>query len=291
MADEQNGPFDHADRATRAANRMHRHADRMHRRADRFGRRIRQRCGGPGGPPVFFGLLFLAMGAMFLLDNLDIVEARFLWRTFWPLLFIGWGVSRLLAGHGDRFFPMLAIGGGTLLLANRALGWDVNVARIFWPVVLIALGAHILYRAWRNPVVVHAGGVADGTAPFATGEAEATAEEFTDASSTFKDSAMLGSVERRNVSQTFRGGEATAFMGSVEIDLRDCRMASNEALVDVSVMMGSVELRIPRDWTVESRVSALLGSFEDMTQAPVEASVKRLVVRGSALMGSVEIRN
>ena len=102
---------------------------------------------------------------------------------------------------------------------------------------------------------------------------------------------MLGSVERRNVSQTFRGGDASAFMGSVEIDLRDSRMAAAEAMVDVSVMMGSVELRIPRDWAVESRVSALLGSFEDHTAAPVEASAKRFVVRGSVLMGSVEIRN
>jgi hypothetical protein len=55
--------------------------------------------------------------------------------------------------------------------------------------------------------------------------------------------------------------------------------------------MGSVELRIPRDWTVESRMSAMLGSFEDMTAAPVDGSAKRFVVRGSVMLGSVEIRN
>jgi predicted membrane protein len=118
-----------------------------------------------------------------------------------------------------------------------------------------------------------------------------TRSAIDDTSSTFKDSAFMGSVERRNVSQTFRGGHATAFMGGVEIDLRDARMASTEALVVVSVMMGSVELRIPRDWTVESRVSATLGSFEDLTTAPVDGSAKRFVVQGSVFMGSVEIRN
>jgi predicted membrane protein len=156
-------------------------------------------------------------------------------------------------------------------------------------VVLIALGAHILYRAWRRPAVVHAGGV--GPASFAGGGPDASSDASVDTSSTFTDSAFLGSVERRNVSQTFRGGEASAVMGSVEIDLRDSRMGSTEALVDVSVMIGSVELRIPRDWTVESRVSAMLGSFEDLTTAPVDGSDKRFVVRGSVFMGSVEIRN
>jgi predicted membrane protein len=288
MADE-NGQFGGDDHAARAANRMHRQADRMHQRADRMGERMRRRCGSGGGPPVFFGVIFLAMGALFLLDNLNIVESRYVWRNFWPLLLIGWGASRLLAGDVGRFLPWLAVGAGTMLLANRMFGFPLNVARVFWPVVLIALGAHILYRAWRRPAVVHAGG--PGSASFAAGGPEASSDVLADASSTFKDSAFLGSVERRNISQSFRGGEATSFIGSVEIDLRESRMASTEALVDVSVMIGSVELRIPRDWTVESRVSATLGSFEDLTVAPVDASAKRFVVRGSVFMGSVEIRN
>ena len=291
MADGDNGRFEGEDRAARAANRMHRQADRMHSRADRMGERMRRRCGSGGGPPVFFGVVLLALGGLFLLDNLNIVESRSVWRSFWPLLLIAWGASRLLAGDVRRFFPWLAVGAGTLLLANRLFGFPLDLARVFWPVVLIALGAHILYRAWRRPAVVHASGTGTGTASFASGEPAASSDVFADTSATFKDSAFLGSVERRNVSQTFRGGDASAFMGSVEIDLRDSRMGSTEALVDVSVMMGSVELRIPRDWTVESRVSAALGSFEDLTTAPVDGSAKRLVVQGSVFMGSVEIRN
>ena len=260
----------------------------MHRRADRMGERMRRRCGSGGGPPVFFGVVLLLLGGLFLLDNLGIAVSGSVWRSLWPLLLIAWGTSRLFAGDLRRFLPWLALGAGTMLLANGMFGFPLE-ARVVWPVVLIALGAHILYRAWRRPAVVHAGGV--GPASFAAGGPDASSDASVDTSSTFTDSAFLGSVERRNVSQTFRGGEASAVMGSVEIDLRDSRMGSTEALVDVSVMIGSVELRIPRDWTVESRVSAMLGSFEDLTTAPVDGSDKRFVVRGSVFMGSVEIRN
>lgn len=288
MADDNDEAFTPGERA---ANRMDLGAERMHRRAESLRHRMNLRCGTGGGPPVFFGMLFLFMGAMFLLDNLNIIEGRTLWRTFWPLVFIGWGVSRLVTGVGDRFLPLLAIGGGSLLLANRIFDWDINVARIFWPLILIGFGVHILYRSWRRPVSVHAagGGPGGGGLPFAT--PDGSPDLLQDASSTFRDSAMLGSIERRNVSQNFRGGDALAFMGSVEIDLRESRMGANEAVVDVSVMMGSVELRIPRDWTVESRVSAMLGSFEDLTDTPLDAAPRRLIIRGSAFMGSVEIRN
>jgi hypothetical protein len=284
MADNDGGGWDRGDRA---AERMHRHADRVHQRAERMRNRMHQRCGPGGAPPAFFGLVLLAMGALFLLDNLDIIEARYVWRTFWPLLFIGWGVSRVVSGDHGRFLPWLAIGGGSVLLGRVLFGWDINLARIFWPVVLMALGLHILYRSWRRPATVHASAGGPSAADLAGGESGAAP----DPSSSFRDSAFLGSVERRSVSQTFRGGDATAFMGSVAIDLRESRMASNEATVDVSVVMGSIEMRIPRGWTVESRVSALLGSFEDLTDTPVEMPANRLVIRGSALMGSVEVRN
>src|SRR5687767_7717245 len=166
MADD-NGRVEGDDRASRVADRMHRQADRMHKRADRMGERMRRRCGSGGGPPVFFGVVLLALGGLFLLDNLNIVESRSVWRSFWPLLLIAWGASRLLAGDIRRFFPWLAVGAGTLLLANRLFGFPLDLARVFWPVVLIALGAHILYRAWRRPAVVHAG--ATGSASFAPG--------------------------------------------------------------------------------------------------------------------------
>ena len=101
----------------------------------------------------------------------------------------------------------------------------------------------------------------------------------------------MAGVQRRNASQAFRGGEITAVMGSVELDLRDCRMAGSEIEIDVSVHLGNVELRIPRDWMVESRLSLVMGNFEDRSVRAVDAATNRLVIRGYTFMGNVEIRD
>jgi hypothetical protein len=112
-----------------------------------------------------------------------------------------------------------------------------------------------------------------------------------DTSASFKEVAVMAGIERRNVSQALRGGEVTVVMGGVEIDLRDSRMAADEARVSVSVVMGEAVLRIPRDWTVESRVTATMANFEDHTAPPLNGASKRFIVEGSTFMGNVEIRN
>src|SRR5262249_43346265 len=112
-----------------------------------------------------------------------------------------------------------------------------------------------------------------------------------DTSATFREFAFLGGIERKNTSQTFRGGSATAFLGGVEIDLRECRMAEGGAQIDVFAMMGGVSLRIPRDWTVHSEVAAILGGFQDHSAPPLGGEIKRLVITGQAVMGGIEIKN
>ena len=99
---------------------------------------------------------------------------------------------------------------------------------------------------------------------------------------------MAGNV-RKIGSQQFTGGEALAIMGGVEIDLTAARIAG-EAVIDVQAVWGGVEIRVPRDWKVVNKVVAVLGGFVDKT-ASAPAGAPRLTIRGSAIMGGIEVKN
>ena len=88
----------------------------------------------------------------------------------------------------------------------------------------------------------------------------------------------------------FRGGDLNAFMGGVELDLRQAAIAEPPAVIDVFAMWGGIEIRVPERWSVDPRVTAILGGFEDKTRSP-DDSTERLVVRGLVLMGGIEIKN
>jgi hypothetical protein len=121
---------------------------------------------------------------------------------------------------------------------------------------------------------------------------EARGEEPpTSTNSILSASAILGGAKRRNNSQDFRGGDVTAIMGGCEIDLRTAAITPpHEAVLEVFAMWGGIILKVPTDWTVISSVDPILGGFDDKTLTPREDS-KRLVVRGTVLMGGIEVRN
>jgi Cell wall-active antibiotics response 4TMS YvqF len=107
--------------------------------------------------------------------------------------------------------------------------------------------------------------------------------------SNFDETAVLGGVDRQNNTQNFRRGEANAFMGGVKLDLRDANIEGSEATIDVTSVMGGVELHVPRTWTVVNRVTPILGGVQDHTDS--SHANKRLIVEGTVVMGGLDIRN
>ena len=105
----------------------------------------------------------------------------------------------------------------------------------------------------------------------------------------FNETAVLSGIDRQNNSQHFHGGEATAFMGGVKLDLRDAVIDGSEATIDVTSVMGGIELHIPRNWTVVNHVTPIMGGVEDHTHT--NDPNKRLILEGTVLMGGLEIGN
>jgi predicted membrane protein len=120
-------------------------------------------------------------------------------------------------------------------------------------------------------------------------ESDASSREGWTNERTFTSTAFLSGIERRISSLDFRDAEASAFMGGVNLDFRDATMEGNEAEIDVSAIMGGIEIRVPRTWTVINRVTPIMGGVEDHTHAT--DGNKRLVIEGTVLMGGLSIKN
>jgi hypothetical protein len=102
--------------------------------------------------------------------------------------------------------------------------------------------------------------------------------------------AFLAGFDRKCTSQQFKGGDLTAIMGGGKVDFREADFQEGAPVIDVSVIMGGLEIIVPETWTVDSQVTPVLGGYEDKTRAPKDAG-KRLVIRGSAVLGGVEVKN
>ena len=123
--------------------------------------------------------------------------------------------------------------------------------------------------------------------------AESTTEgtETSPNASRFDNTVFLGGKSLRNISSSFVGGQATAFMGGLELDLREAMIEGDEAVIELFVLMGGVQIQIPENWEVISEFDVLLGGVEDRTRSRSEDATKKLVLRGTVLMGGLDLRN
>jgi predicted membrane protein len=267
-------------------------ADRWERKRERWERkwearmeRRRYRWNHPNRH-LFSGFVFLAIGLVFLLGNMGLVNVDIAVR-FWPVILIALGAFRLIEYHDDY-----RGGAGIFWIVVGALFLMGNfhvlrvVTRDVWPVILIGLGCLML---WRSTVTRRERDVEHSTT--AEGQGDSAADPPTSSNSVLSATAVLGGAKRRNNSQDFRGGDVTAIMGGCEIDLRTAAITPpHEAVLEVFAMWGGIVLKVPTDWTVISSVDPILGGVDDKTLAPKD-DTKRFVVRGTVVMGGIEVKN
>ncbi len=227
-------------------------------------------------PQIVLGLIIIAIGVIFTLHNLDIIYAYDFTR-YWPALIVLYGVSKILqpSGAPGRLGGVLFALVGTLMLLNKLDVIDFRL-RDYWPLLLIGLGASLMWRSTQR----HRAG---STGAIGTGQM--------DSSETINGFALLGGLGRTSNSQDFRGGELTAIMGGCEIDLRQAAIKESEAVIDVFAFWGGIEIKVPEDWGVSIQATPILGGFDDKTRPQKGGSAKKLIIKGYAIMGGVEIRN
>ena len=245
-----------------------------------------------------WGFVLVLVGVALMLDHMGITPFEHLVR-FWPLLLVLFGVMSITT-HSSRGFGFLLILFG-ILLQLHTLGLIHLSFRDFWPLVIIAVGVLLIWgsiESWAfGPRPPRAKKVKiDWTKPGAAEEFRKQLEE------TYKDPNWLSAVavfsgcERRYNGQHLEGGKVVSIFGGVELDFRDADM-EDEAVLEVNCIFGSVEMRVPENWTVHSRSLPVFGGFQDKSirqrvgEPTGTANKKTLVITGIVVFGAVEISN
>ncbi len=239
------------------------------------------------------GLIIMAVGVILLLNNLvegiDIDVRQIL--QLWPVIPLVLGLSWLFGSFGftseekgqKAFFSwgqfvtaLVAIAVGVIFLGRNLDLFDVDT-RIFWnllwPVVLILIGINLL----RGRAFSSAKG---GRFAF-----------------------MGGSNVGGSDPWKLESGNYFAFMGGIEMDLRSAEVPDGETILDLTAIMGGIEVKIPRDLAVVYDGNAVLGgvTFKDHEDGGIiggrkiesnvqEDSSKIVRIQARAIMGGVEVK-
>jgi predicted membrane protein len=241
------------------------------------GGRIKQRWGSDHGREnsgsEMTGLIIILIGFGLLMNTMGFFPFGPIFSRFWlPMLFIAIGVIHLSKARGadGRMGGLFWIGVGALFFFSKLNYFDFNIWRMIGPLIVIWIGASILTKGMTRRSVTEGNSL--------------------DSSDTISATAILGEFNRKCTSQQFKGGDVTTILGGGRIDLREASFQTDSVTLDVFAIIGGIEVLVPQDWVVENRVTPILGGCDDATRPPKEA-VKRLVVRGTTIIGGVELKN
>ena len=211
---------------------------------------------------LLIGFCITAVGVLLALDNLDLIHS-YQYLVWWPVFVVAIGLIMLAFG-GSRFFGAILLIVGLWLTAYNLGVIDFTIFDL-WPVILIVVGLGFVAAAF-------------GWKP----EAPAVS-----------DSTTLAILTTRKIDETardFTGRRYVAFMGSCEVDLTAADVGPHPAEIETFVLMGGIVITVPDGWEIVGEVVPVMAGFE-VTVRPGNAPGKRLIVRGAALMGGIEVKS
>jgi hypothetical protein len=91
------------------------------------------------------GLLILGLGVLLLADQAGYLSASHVFRVFWPVVFMAFGLEDLLLGFNPtkRVWGAMIFAGGALFLLSNLGYLHIRLA-LLWPLLLIGIGVSIL---------------------------------------------------------------------------------------------------------------------------------------------------
>lgn len=226
---------------------------------------------------TFWGIILIALGAVFLLQSIAPGQYNFN-LGLWPVLAIVGGLAIL--GNAFRYPNWFGIalglwlsGYGVFETLHRAGVWEYAGSDILskgWPLLLVAIGASIVFGRrswWRGPKFVVNG---RGCAPWSIGDIRYGNE---------------GNWQLNQDMDLSRG------IGDIKLDLTNADITDGEHKIVVNGGIGDVRIRVPDNVNVTVDAHAGIGDLEVFGEHRSGLGVsihKRVIAPGSAVELRIE---
>jgi predicted membrane protein len=215
------------------------------------------------------GLILVVAGLLLVGNQFDMLpgdyrDVIFSWQSF--LIVLG---LIMLTGKDNKATGFILIFVGAFFLVPKILDVPYDWTRLFWPVVLVVIGASLIFGTafWRRR----------------GHRLEGTTDDYVD------DVNIFGGHDRNITSQEFRGGSIVSVFGGGKYDLRNSKLSSGSNELELTNVFGGIKLIVPSDWDVRIEVVAIFGGYSDKRIITSVNNDQKLVIKGVSIFGGGEV--
>jgi len=221
---------------------------------------------------IIIGSFLILMGLGIFLDQTSLrligINSGTIWSLFWVVIGI------VLLQKRKVFIGLIFVLCGVLGFLGGFLHIDFG-AWIF-PIIVIALGIRILIKDDSK------GGKGD---VIGTISKSSSTEEY------INETAIFAGLEKKYISQNFKGGKLDCVFSGMKIDLRDIKVSKDGAKLEVNAIFGGGEIWVGKNTRVIAQGTGIFGGWNNNFTTEGGSNLSVLKLTGSAVFGGVEIKN
>ena len=227
------------------------------------------------GSSLWIGLTLLILGTGWLLDAFDVLHFGRLLRMYWPTALMLVAIAQYAPRSSGFTGSAMLFGLGALLQLDKFDLLPGGFWSAFWPIVLIVIGVSLIAPYLRRRS--------------STPDSESLPPQSDD--SYVRQTALFSGAEIRSTTQSLMGGELTAVFGGIELDLRDCQMATRSVMFKATAIFGGLEIIVPPTWRVVVTGTPIFGGVDNVTQhRTIDPQAPTLLLDVTAVFGGIEVR-
>jgi len=225
------------------------------------------------------GIIIIIIGFLFLAHRMEMLPQEFSNIVFhWPMILIALGIINLFT-DGSKVPAVILLGVGVFftLSHNDIMPYEFN--KIFWPLLIIIIGILVLFRGSMHHRLHNV-----------RNNIKQESSEITD--DTFDEIAIFGGGDKIYNIHNLKGGQITNVFGGSDLDLTQCTLAEEGAVIELFTVFGGSSLRVPSNWNVVVQATPIFGGIDDK-RAPMpndQLKQQKLFIKGVVVFGGCDIK-
>ena len=219
---------------------------------------------------LIWGLIFLLVGLLLVLDRLNILEFNIFFKGWWTLFII---IPSLVGLINEREktgnLIGLIIGICLLLVMQDVISFDL-LLKLFFPIIFILIGLSLIFKDRISKKI------------------QKEVKHIKKKNIKMNEYNAIFSSESLN----FNGNsvfnmELSAIFGGLKLDLRDAKIP-NDLLIETSSIFGNIEIILPDDVCVKTTGTNIFGGVTNKYE--INNSKKVIYIENLCLFGGLDIK-
>jgi predicted membrane protein len=101
---------------------------------------------------------------------------------------------------------------------------------------------------------------------------------------------VFNDIRRKISIPDFDGGYIASVLGSADLDLREAKMKTSDAVLEITNILSSTYIYPAADWDVRLELTEIAGNVKDRCEDTRKGKKKLLHITGITVLGDVFIR-